>query len=226
MAKYCVSRKASATVATVVAICCVAGAAARAEAVRGDGHAAATAVVVDPSAPCQPLAMDPSAVREVVATEAKRQGLDAKLAVLIAQQESGLGQSLNSDKGARGVMQLIPATATRYKVTDICDLEQNVRAGVSFIKDLSEKYRGNIFLILAAYNAGEGRVKAARGVPPIAETVRYVAAGANTYFDLDAVTRQGGDGPPATAPDAQNPSEGRAEAGGQKWIAGSVLYVE
>ena len=132
--------------------------------------------------------MAPAIVRKMVADEATRQNVDIKLALTIAAQESGFGANVNSPDasaaGAMGVMQLMAATAAQYHVVDRCDVAENVRGGISLIGDLSARFGGNVFLILAAYNAGEGRVTAAKGVPSNAETVRYVAAGANAYYDL------------------------------------------
>jgi soluble lytic murein transglycosylase-like protein len=180
---------------------------------------------------CRDGAVAPEAVRKMIADEARRQGVDIKLALAIGGQESNFGAQVNSAaasiSGAAGVMQLMPETAIRYRVADRCEATENVRGGVSFIKDLSEQFGGNVFLILAAYNAGEKRVYAAKGVPPISETVRYVASAANAYYDfpnaLNSVRR-------AIAVDAQapapSPSEPQADSVGQKWIGGSVLYVE
>jgi len=193
--------------------------------------AASTIPATSPDQRCKDGAIAPTIVREMVADEAARQKVDLKLADTIADQESSFGALVNSPAaaaaGAMGVMQLIAETAARYNVADRCDIAENVRGGVSLIRDLSARFGGNVFLILAAYNAGEGRVTAAKGVPANSETVRYVAAGANTYFDfagvLKANRRPAPDG--ASAPLA-DPSTPPTDSGGQKWIGGSVLYVE
>jgi soluble lytic murein transglycosylase-like protein len=186
---------------------------------------AGSAVVAAPqgaAGDCPALALAPDAVRALVATEATRQKVDVKLAVAIARQESRFGLDLNSRAGAHGVMQLIPATAAHYRVHDLCDASENIRGGISYIKDLFALYRGNVLLVLAGYNAGEKRVKAAGGIPPLAETVRYVAAGVNDYYDLTKIVKDG------AAPDQESPADtgvASTDAAGQRWIGGSVLYV-
>ena len=177
---------------------------------------------------CADRAIAPAIVRKMVADEAARQNVDIKLAETIAAQESGFGAHVNSPAaaaaGAMGVMQLIATTAAHYHVEDRCDVAENVRGGVSLIGDLSARFGGNVFLILAAYNAGEGRVAAAKGVPANSETVRYVAAGANAYYDFaGAVKAKGRPAPNGSIPDPSTPS---TDPVGQKWIGGTVLYVE
>jgi soluble lytic murein transglycosylase-like protein len=167
----------------------------------------------------------------MVEDEAARQSVDVKLVLTIGAQESGFGAHVNSSaaaaSGAKGVMQLMPETAARYGVSDRCDVAGNIRGGVSLIKDLSARLGGNVFLIFAAYNAGESQVYAAKGVPPIWETVRYVASAANAYYDLpnalNSAHRRLHDG---AKPPAADPTEPQADSVGQKWIGGSVLYVE
>ena len=191
----------------------------------GSAHAK-TPETSDATPLCDPVEAD--LVRKLVEEEAKKQGVDAKLALAIVEQESANGARVNSDKNARGPMQLIHGTAATYKVKDICDPAENIRGGVAFLKDLAAEFGGNIFLILSAYNAGRGRVYDAKGVPPISETVRYVATVANTYYGFDnslkGGSRSGAGRKNATA--AQEPDATRTDASGQKWIGGSVLYVD
>ncbi len=128
--------------------------------------------------------IDGGSLRALVWREAQTFGVDPKLGLTILSLESNNGASLNSGKGARGPMQLIPETAARYGVADICDPEQNVRGGLLFLKDLVDQFQGNMMLVAAAYNAGPERVYSAAGVPAIAETVRYVASAANKYYPV------------------------------------------
>ena len=91
--------------------------------------------------------------------------------------ESGFNPRAVSPKGAAGAMQLMPATAARYGVTDPGDPEQNIDAGVRHLKDLLVQHQGNVALALAAYNAGQGAVARHGGrIPPYRETMLYVPA--------------------------------------------------
>ena len=175
-------------------------------------------------------AMDDASLRELVAREAASVGVDEKLALTILSLESNDGAALNSRKGARGPMQLMPDTATQYGVRDICNPAENVHGAMLFLKDLSAQFGGNLMLIAAAYNAGPERVYQSRGVPAIAETVRYVANATNKYYGLEgASTRQAGGVTKQSrfhAPSVQETSEiSKADSKGQQWIGGSVLYV-
>jgi soluble lytic murein transglycosylase-like protein len=176
--------------------------------------------------------VDADALKALVWKDAKTVGVDPQLALTILSLESNDGQALNSDRGARGPMQLIPSTAARYGVSDICNPEQNVRGGLLFLKDLVEQFQGNMMLVAAAYNAGPERVYSARGVPAITETVRYVASAANKYYGLNvfaaprnraSVTPRPAEAPVVVAEAAQ--SGPAALHPPQEWIGGSVLYV-
>ena len=91
-------------------------------------------------------------------------------------QESGFKKRARSHKGASGLMQLMPATARRFGVTKIYDPEQNIHAGVRYMRWLLDKFGGDVVLALAGYNAGEGAVmKYGWQVPPYRETKDYVA---------------------------------------------------
>ena len=79
-------------------------------------------------------------------------------------------------------MQLIPTTAQRFGVNDAYSPQQNVDAGVRYLKVLLERYDGNLDLALAAYNAGEGAVDRAHGIPAFRETRSYVQKVQNAYF--------------------------------------------
>ncbi|WP_096785025.1 lytic transglycosylase domain-containing protein [Rhodobacter sp. CZR27] len=88
--------------------------------------------------------------------------------------ESGGRVDAVSSAGAQGLMQLIPATAKRFGVADATDPVQNIRGGVAYLDWLMGEFGGDPLMVLAAYNAGEGAVKANGGVPPYAETRDYV----------------------------------------------------
>src|SRR5208283_5088621 len=84
--------------------------------------------------------MDPQSLRELVQAEARRAGVDEKLALAILESESSNGADLNSPRGARGPMMLMPQTAAQYGVKDICDPVENVRASMQFLKDLAGEF--------------------------------------------------------------------------------------
>ena len=88
--------------------------------------------------------------------------------------ESGFNPHAVSPKMAAGLMQLMPATAERFGVRDSFDPRENIRAGATYLRSLIDKYKGDLTLALAAYNAGEAKVEAYGGVPPYQETKTYV----------------------------------------------------
>ena len=185
-------------------------------------------VTISGASDCE-AAMNESGIRDLVRAEAAKQGVDEKLALAIALQESRFGAELNSPKGARGPMQLMPATAAMYGVTDVCNPVENVRGGVSYLKDLGAAFQGNMMLVAAAYNAGPERVYQAQGVPAISETVRYVASVTNFYYGLKTLSARKGKHSAPVAGAAEAPAAEVAQqehpAGKQDWIGGSVLYV-
>jgi soluble lytic murein transglycosylase-like protein len=103
--------------------------------------------------------------------------------------ESGADPSALSKRGARGLMQLMPETAKRYGVHDSFDPEENIRAGSQYLRDLCERYRNDLKLVLAAYNAGPPAVDAHGGtIPPFQETIDYVPRVLELYRKLRDVT--------------------------------------
>ena len=112
---------------------------------------------------------------------ATRHGLDPLLIYSVMHQESSFKQRAISHKGARGLMQLMPATARRYGVTKIHDPEQNIQGGVRYLAFLFELF-GDIPRTLAAYNAGEGAVMKYGGIPPYQETSTYVVRAMTVYY--------------------------------------------
>jgi soluble lytic murein transglycosylase-like protein len=96
------------------------------------------------------------------------------LALAVIAVESAGKVSATSGAGAQGLMQLIPATAERFGVTDSMDPSQNIRGGITYLDWLVTEFRGDVLLALAGYNAGENAVKKNNGVPPYAETRAYV----------------------------------------------------
>ena len=102
-------------------------------------------------------------------------GVDGALLHAVIMVESGYNPRAVSKRGAAGLMQLMPETARRYKVSNVFDPAQNIRAGAQYLADLLKLFGNNLHLALAAYNAGEGAVlKYGRSVPPFPETTAYV----------------------------------------------------
>lgn len=104
----------------------------------------------------------------------------ALVLALISVESSGRATA-ESEKGAQGLMQLIPATAARFGVDDPTDPAQNIKGGVAYLAWLLEEFDGDPILALAGYNAGENAVKANSGVPPFAETRAYVPKVLNAW---------------------------------------------
>ena len=126
------------------------------------------------TAACDPL---PAAQVEALIDEnARRESLEPGLLREVMRKESGFRPCAVSRSGALGLMQLMPATAGQYHVTDAFDPKQNTAAGARFLKSLLTRYGGDTGLALGAYNAGPGRVDDAGGVPAFPETTDYVAS--------------------------------------------------
>lgn len=131
--------------------------------------------VADPGPPepdCPPL--PPRLASPMVEQSAAATGLMPSLIWAVMAQESAYYPCAVSRAGAQGLMQLMPDTARSLGVTDPLDPEQNIRAGSRYLKDLLDRYGGNLVMALAAYNAGPSRVDAYGGLPPLTETGRYV----------------------------------------------------
>lgn len=109
-----------------------------------------------------------------IAAAAAAHGVDEALVRAVIHAESAYRANARSHKGAQGLMQLMPATATRFGVTDAYDPTQNIGGGVQYLAFLLKKFNGDTRLAAAGYNAGEGAVDRHGGVPPYAETQVYV----------------------------------------------------
>lgn len=105
---------------------------------------------------------------------AEKQGVDKALVREVARQESGFHPCAVSPKGAEGLMQLMPATQAQFQVSDPFDPRQSLEAGSKLLKNLLDKYHGDLSLALSAYNAGPGTVDRSGGVPDIPQTKAYV----------------------------------------------------
>lgn len=118
--------------------------------------------------------LNTTAYASEIAAAASEHGVDAALVRALIHAESAFNVNALSHKGAQGLMQLMPATAGMYGVSNAFDAGQNIRAGVEHLAGLLDRYDGDVKLVAAAYNAGEGAVKKYGGVPPYAETRVYV----------------------------------------------------
>ncbi len=101
-------------------------------------------------------------------------GINPRLVMAVIRAESNFEPAAVSPKNAQGLMQLIPETSLRFNVRKPFDPEQNIRGGMAYLRWLLAYFEGNVALVAAAYNAGEGAVNRFRGIPPYAETRGYV----------------------------------------------------
>src|SRR5206468_11299279 len=131
------------------------------------------------SAPALPAAQiadrAPVPYRDLIRAAAERHELAPELVESVIRVESNFKARAVSPKGARGLMQLMPATAAMLGVRNVFDVRQNLEGGVRHLRHLVDRYPGNLALALAAYNAGVEAVTRYGGIPPYAETQAYVA---------------------------------------------------
>jgi Transglycosylase SLT domain len=144
----------------------------------GHGHLVYVSVEDPPARPTglrQAILRQPKAeIEKYVQQSAQRHQVDPKLVRAVIQVESDYDTHAVSNKGAMGLMQLMPATAQRLGVANPFNAGQNIEGGVNYLKYLLDLFGGDVSLSLAAYNSGEGRVLRRGGVPQIPETVNYV----------------------------------------------------
>ena len=122
--------------------------------------------------PARPAA--PRDLGDLIDRVAMRHGLSPDLVRAVVAVESGFDPRAVSPKGARGLMQLMPATARELEVDDVYDPRGNLEGGARYLRDLLEAFEGDLRLALAAYNAGKQAVRRHGGIPPYPETQQYV----------------------------------------------------
>jgi hypothetical protein len=122
----------------------------------------------------EPAAYDTGAIAQLVEACCRRYGVDPNLVYGVIQAESGFNAGAVSPKGARGLMQLMPATAAEMGIHNLFDPAENIAGGVQYLARMMELFNGDLDRVLAAYNAGPEAVRRHNGIPPYAETRQYV----------------------------------------------------
>lgn len=131
-----------------------------------------TALPAPPSTNYEDIA--PRQIFKLVMTLAPQFQVEPQLALAIMAAESNFNSLALSPKNAQGLMQLIPTTSERFRVSNPFDPTQNIRGGLTYLRWLLAYFQGDVALVAAAYNAGEGAVERYRGIPPYLETRAYV----------------------------------------------------
>ena len=140
-----------------------------------------------------------NAFDHIIQQAAQQHGVSEGLIKAVMHTESGFNVNARSPVGAQGLMQLMPATARRFNVSNAYDPQENIMAGAKYLAWLLKRFNGNTSLALAGYNAGEGNVAKYGGVPPFRETQDYVrrvtsrvsnlyASGVNASSSNSAIT--------------------------------------
>ncbi len=170
---------------------------------------AAASLTPAPLAKAQPL--KPQDLKEVINTISDQHQLDPDFISSVIHAESGFNQHAVSPKGAQGLMQLMPGTASKLGVSNAFDPRANVEGGTRYLSELLERYNFDVIKALAAYNAGPHRVQQYGGVPPYYETRTYVARIVRDYNRKKIAERKAA---AATAKAARNkPAAPKAAAG-------------
>lgn len=125
-----------------------------------------------------------NAFDHIIKQASQQHGVAEGLIKAVMHTESGFNIQARSPVGAQGLMQLMPATAQRFKVSNAYDPHQNILGGAKYLGWLLKRFKGNTSLALAAYNAGEGNVAKYGGIPPFRETQDYVRRVTSRYYNL------------------------------------------
>jgi hypothetical protein len=184
-----------------------------------------TRIALGSMSECGPSPMTASEIEQLVARTAQAYGVDPGLAKAIAWAESRFDRNRNSQQGARGPMQLMPATASELGVSEICDPVSNIDGGIRHLKRLLEEFQNPIFAA-AAYNAGAQAVYDNGGVPPFGETIRYVASVINHQMGLQVPrkNRARGNTTGIGSPSTNEMANGVIGARGSRFIKGVMQF--
>ena len=131
----------------------------------------------------EPQPANAAPFRNEIAEAASAAGIEPILVEAVIAAESAFDPNALSNKGAQGLMQLMPATAERFDVSDVWDPRENIRGGAAYLGELDGFFNGDLRRVLAAYNAGEGAVMEHGGVPPYEETRTFVQRVLTYYRD-------------------------------------------
>jgi len=154
--------------------------------IKSEGEIAPGKAIVNPNMLKKSFSYNP-----IIEQAATNYDMDSALLRAVIVVESGFNERAESSAGAQGLMQLMPATAEQYGVSDTFDPTQNINAGAQHLSELIKRYENDLELALAAYNAGESAVERyGRQVPPFAETRRYVPKVIKIYNSLLALDQR------------------------------------
>jgi hypothetical protein len=177
-----------------------------------------------PSNPeCGPSRLAPKEIEALVIEVARRHSVDPQFATAVAWTESRYDQVRNSPKGARGPMQLMPATAQRFGVTDVCDPGANIEGGVRYLRVLLDEFK-NPLVVAAAYNAGEQAIYDKGGIPAYPETVAYVASVINHQFGISFPGKRRSAGAKTTSPEISDLAPSVIGARPPKFVGGVMQF--